>query len=144
MVDVKVVRKASARIPTALGEFTLHLYENNLDDKEHLALVMGEVAGGSGVLVRVHSECFTGDVLASQRCDCGEQLNLSMKKIAAAGAGIVLYMRQEGRGIGLLDMRARLQIRGLTRWINPRWGTSQTSDYSAAARMPRDLGTLGL
>src|SRR5690606_19873770 len=108
MVDVKVVRKASARIPTALGEFPLHLYANNLDDKEHLALVMGEVAGGSGVLVRVHSECFTGDVLASQRCDCGEQLNLSMKKIAAAGGGIVMYMRKEGRGIGLVDkLRAK-------------------------------------
>ena len=144
MVDVKVVRKASASIPTALGEFTLHLYENNLDDKEHLALVMGEVAGGSGVLVRVHSECFTGDVLASQRCDCGEQLNLSMKKIAAAGAGIVLYMRQEGRGIGLLDkLRAyALQDQGLdTVDANLALGHEPDErDYSVAARMLQDLG----
>lgn len=144
MATVTVIRKASARIPTAVGEFELYLYANSLDDKEHLALVMGEVEGGSAVLVRVHSECFTGDVLASQRCDCGEQLSLSMQLIAAEGAGIVLYMRQEGRGIGLLDkLRAyALQDQGLdTVDANLALGHEPDErDYTVAARILDDLG----
>ncbi|HEY1410040.1 MAG TPA: GTP cyclohydrolase II, partial [Promineifilum sp.] len=108
---ISVNRKACARIPTDAGEFTLCLYHNSLDEKEHLALIVGEIGqngqlGGTGqndVLVRVHSECFTGDVLGSRRCDCGQQLAASMELIAREGRGIILYMRQEGRGIGLLD-----------------------------------------
>jgi GTP cyclohydrolase II len=92
---------SSARIPTAEGDFSLRYYRNNLDDKEHLALVFGDVTGGENVLVRVHSECFTGDVLGSLRCDCGPQLHSAMRAIAENGRGVIIYLRQEGRGIGL-------------------------------------------
>ncbi|HET7035715.1 MAG TPA: GTP cyclohydrolase II [Thermomicrobiaceae bacterium] len=95
-------RLVSTRLPTAQGSFRLCLYDS-ADGKEHLALVLGEVAGRAGVLVRVHSECFTGDVLGSLRCDCGEQLRRSLELIAAEGCGVLVYLRQEGRGIGLLD-----------------------------------------
>ena len=98
-----VEQRAAARIPTEVGEFRLCYYQNNLDEKEHLAVVLGDVYGRSDVLVRIHSECFTGDVLGSLRCDCGPQLERAMQMIAAEGAGIILYLRQEGRGIGLLD-----------------------------------------
>lgn len=90
-------------IPTKHGEFILHYYSNNIDDKEHIALVKGDVTGKSHVPVRIHSECFTGDVLGSRRCDCGEQLDLALQIINAAGFGILIYLRQEGRGIGLLN-----------------------------------------
>jgi 3,4-dihydroxy 2-butanone 4-phosphate synthase/GTP cyclohydrolase II len=89
-------------IPTQHGEFILHYYSNTLDDKEHVALVKGEVTGKENVPVRIHSECFTGDVLGSRRCDCGEQLAMAMQYINDAGFGVVIYLRQEGRGIGLL------------------------------------------
>jgi 3,4-dihydroxy 2-butanone 4-phosphate synthase/GTP cyclohydrolase II len=89
-------------IPTKHGEFILHYYSNTLDDKEHISLVKGEVANQENVPVRIHSECFTGDVLGSRRCDCGEQLAMAMKYINEAGFGAVIYLRQEGRGIGLL------------------------------------------
>lgn len=105
---IKVQKMACARIPTGAGEFTLCLYHNNLDGKEHLALIVGDVEGGDEsrhppVLVRVHSECFTGDVLGSRRCDCGPQLAAAMDRIADEGRGIIVYLRQEGRGIGLLE-----------------------------------------
>ena len=90
------------RLPTANGEFVLHYYSNTLDDKEHMALVKGEVAGRENVPVRIHSECFTGDVLGSRRCDCGEQLAMAMQLINDLGYGVLIYLRQEGRGIGLL------------------------------------------
>jgi GTP cyclohydrolase II len=90
-----------ARIPTDDGDFVLHYYRNNLDNKEHLALVYGEIAGAESVMVRVHSECFTGDVLRSLRCDCGPQLHTAMRMIAEEGRGVIIYLRQEGRGIGL-------------------------------------------
>ena len=89
-------------IPTAHGVFTLHYFSNTLDNKEHIALVMGEVALHEDVPVRIHSECFTGDVLGSKRCDCGEQLDLALQMIAQRGVGVLIYLRQEGRGIGLL------------------------------------------
>lgn len=89
-------------IPTQHGEFILHYYSNTIDDKEHIALVKGEVAGQEQVPVRIHSECFTGDVLGSRRCDCGEQLDMAMQLIEKAGRGVLIYLRQEGRGIGLL------------------------------------------
>ena len=91
-----------ARIPTRHGDFVLHYFSNNRDKKEHLAMVMGDVAGCHNVPVRIHSECLTGDVFGSRRCDCGEQLELALQLINAHGHGILIYLRQEGRGIGLL------------------------------------------
>jgi GTP cyclohydrolase II len=89
-------------LPTRYGDFTLHYYRTNLDDKEHIALVKGEVKAQNNVPVRIHSECFTGDVLGSRRCDCGEQLAMAMQWLDEAGYGVLIYLRQEGRGIGLL------------------------------------------
>ncbi|MGR9107416.1 MAG: GTP cyclohydrolase II [Gammaproteobacteria bacterium] len=91
------------RIPTEFGEFMLHYYGNTVDDKEHVALVKGDVCGQAGVPVRIHSECFTGDVLGSTRCDCRDQLHSSMSVIGNSDCGILVYLRQEGRGIGLLE-----------------------------------------
>lgn len=102
-VRQQIIQTVAARIPTPDGEFQLIHFRNNWDDKEHLALVMGDVTGCQEVLVRVHSECFTGDVLGSQRCDCGEQLAAAMSAIAAEGKGVIVYLRQEGRGIGLAE-----------------------------------------
>jgi 3,4-dihydroxy 2-butanone 4-phosphate synthase/GTP cyclohydrolase II len=97
----KIELFAEAKLPTPYGEFVVHVFKNDLDDKEHLALTMGDVKGGRGLLVRVHSECLTGESLRSLRCDCHDQLDASMKMIAQAGRGIIVYLRQEGRGIGL-------------------------------------------
>jgi 3,4-dihydroxy 2-butanone 4-phosphate synthase/GTP cyclohydrolase II len=99
-----VQRVAEAKLPTPYGEFKVIAYKSNTDPDEHLALVMGDVATDEPVLVRVHSQCLTGDVFGSLRCDCGEQVHMAMKKIAAEGRGVVLYMRQEGRGIGIHNM----------------------------------------
>jgi GTP cyclohydrolase II len=92
----------NARLPTRHGEFSLHYYTNTLDNKEHLALVMGDVAKGEDILVRVHSECLTGDIFGSMRCDCGDQLDQALAMIGRKGKGALIYLRQEGRGIGLL------------------------------------------
>ena len=83
------------RIPTAHGEFTLHYYSNNIDDKEHIAFVKGAVANKKAIPVRIHSECFTGDVLGSRRCDCGEQLDMALQLIEPAGCGVLIYLRQD-------------------------------------------------
>ncbi len=92
---------AEAKLPTQYGEFHVYVFRNDRDDKEHLALTVGEVRNERGLLVRVHSECLTGETLGSLRCDCREQLDSSLKMISLAGRGILVYLRQEGRGIGL-------------------------------------------
>ncbi|MBQ4464479.1 MAG: 3,4-dihydroxy-2-butanone-4-phosphate synthase, partial [Oscillospiraceae bacterium] len=101
--DIFMERVSSAHLPTKYGEFEIHGYRNRITGREHVALVMGNVADGAPVLCRVHSECLTGDVFGSCRCDCGQQLDEAMKRIASEGRGVLVYLRQEGRGIGLLN-----------------------------------------
>lgn len=144
MEFLTVTRETCARIPTEWGEFSLCLYTTSIDDKEHLALTLGEVEDQDEVLVRVHSECFTGDVLGSRRCDCGEQLRQAMAMIADEGRGVIVYLRQEGRGIGLLDkLRAyNLQDAGLdTVDANLALGHQPDErDYTVAGGIIADMG----
>jgi len=130
-----VKRVANVQLPTRFGNFRLYAYEDIVDEETHIALIMGEPEGKENVLVRVHSECVTGDIFHSLRCDCGDQLNKALEMIAKEGEGVLVYMRQEGRGIGLINKLKtyELQEKGL-----------DTVDANTAIGFPPDIRDYGI
>ncbi len=142
--SVSAVRGAEATLPTEHGDFRIVAYRDIQTGREHAAIVKGDLNGAKAVLCRIHSECLTGDVLGSLRCDCGPQLDDAMASIESEGVGLILYLRQEGRGIGLIDKIAayELQEQGLdTVEANLRLGQPEDArTYDAALDMLRDLG----